>query len=225
MPARLAKGVIPADSEFTAEEDAAFERVAVQDLASLMGARGPLALWRYLPKAHPATRRRLLCLCLRRCSEAKAPVPDGIISLLEKELAVKGPPRNRVRTTTGMLLAASYLVRHPKCSLEKLAVKSGAPGKKTTVSSYFGRDEFWKLCSERILLRDIDRQYIVLKAYQKKFGFLDYNGVALCYVVPGMLRALKAGAALDRSSVENAYTEYEKALSPESLRERLTVHH
>ena len=39
---------------------------------------------------------------------------------------------------------------------------------------------------------DCSRQYEVLADYERRFGPLDYNGMALCYLVAQMLAAIEA---------------------------------
>ena len=70
-----------------------------------------------------------------------------------------------------------------------------------------------------MLLLDCSRQYEVLADYERRFGPLDHNGTALCYLVAQMLAAIDGNRdPLDRSSVENAEKAYATLMMRKSLR-------
>jgi hypothetical protein len=232
-----ARPVIPEGAGLSPEEDARFEEIAARELErlGLASLDRAVAFWRWLPKAHPQTRRRLLVQCLEASARTNAPVPKRLIPFFEVELKTSRAPRSRVHKQDKMRKAARYKVRHPGSSFSEIADAIGSPGKKTTVASYFDRPDFWKFCADEKLLLDLGRQYEVLADYEKRFGPLDYNGTdacdyddgtALCCLVPEMMAALdgKRGA-LDRSSIESAKKAYAKTLQPDSLKKELLAVH
>jgi hypothetical protein len=218
--------VIPAGAELSQDQDAKFEEIAERELrrlglASLDRAVG---FWRLLPKAHPSTRRRLIVECLK----LSADIPRKLIPFIEDELGTSTAPRGRIRTLDQMRLAARHLVGHPGSSQSEIARAIGspaAPGKKSTVETYLKRDKFWSFCAEEMLLLDCGRQYEVLERYEKRFGHLKYNGVALCYLVPLMLSALDRRIALDLSTIKGAPEAYARRQQPDALKEMLAAHH
>lgn len=232
MRSQRSKGVVPAGAALSAEDDEIFEHIATLELerfAERLKCKSPTpidpgrAFWLQLPKAHRQTRRRLIVQCLRAYAHADKPLPQKLISLIEFELETKGAPRGRARSPEDMGAAAAYLVRNPGASLAKIAIAIGAPGKKTTIAYYLAGDDFWKICAEEALKHDLSRQYEVLADYEKRFGQLDYNGTALCYLVPQMLAALEAKRPLEPSSSESAERAYAQLMTRDSLAARLRL--
>jgi hypothetical protein len=244
---RSSKGFVPAGAELSDKDDATFERIATLDLerrareVEIAKRNGNtirpalldpgLAFWRWLPKAYPQTRRRLIARCLRLSTSACVPASEKLIRLIEHEFKTSASPRARVRKPDEMRRAAHHLVRHPGASYSKIAEAMGSTGKKTTAELYLARDDFWNLCAEEMLLHDRSRQYAILADYEKRFGQLDDGApdffhrdgdVPLCYLVPLMLDAIdgKRGP-LDRSSVESAEAAYKNLMTRESLQARL----
>ena len=231
VSSQRSKGVVPAGAALSAQDDATFERIQTGELDRLAerlkgDVQSPpvdpgLAFWMWLPKAFPSTRRRLLVKCLKVYALSNKPPPEKLISLIEQELVTKGAPRARIRSPENMRSAATCLVRNPGSSLEKIAESIQAPGKKTTIAYYLDGDDFWKICAEEALKHDLSRQYDVLADYEKRFGRLDYNGTALCYLVPQMLAALEAKRPLAPSNVEGAERAYAQLIVRDSLEARL----
>jgi hypothetical protein len=229
----MKKGVVPAGAVLAPDADAKFEEIADRELKrlGLAGLDRAVGFWRLLAKAHPSTRRRLIVECLK----LSADVPRKLIPFIEAELGTSTAPRTRIRTPDQMRLAARHLVRHPGSSLSEIARAMGSPGKKTTIASYFDRDEFWKLCAEEMLLHDRSRQYTILADYEERFGQLDDGApdffhrdgdVPLCYLVPLMLDAIEGRrGALDRSTIKNAPEAYAVRQQRDALKETLAGHH
>lgn len=151
------RDVIPAGSSLTAEEDAWFEGLAIREFDRLPTSAWDNALmfWRWLPHAHPSTRRRLLEYLLLKCTARRDAFPVKLAVWIGRELNASPSPRARVHDPAKMRAAARFYARNPKASLAEIAVAAGVPRKnKTTVRGFKERPEFKKsLLDEQILFK------------------------------------------------------------------------
>jgi hypothetical protein len=143
VTARKERGIIPKGAALSADENLWFEKRALAELARLptRAWQDMLALWNWLPLAHPATRRRILVRCLELAAKRGDPLSVKIAGHAIRELASKAP-RASVHDEDGLRKAARHLARNPRASLSELAAAAGIDGKITTVRQWKMRPDF-----------------------------------------------------------------------------------
>jgi hypothetical protein len=138
------KGFIPKGAALSAEENLWFEKKARAELARLptRAWQDMLALWNWLPLAHPATRRRILADCLRLTAKRGDPLSMKIAEHVIHVLAVSGDPKAGIHDERAMRAAARHLAHNPQASLSELAAAAGLDDKKTTIRQWKTRPDF-----------------------------------------------------------------------------------
>jgi hypothetical protein len=141
------KGTVPKGAALSAEENLWFEKRALAELARLPTCewQDMLALWNWLPLAHPATRRRILARCVELASKRDNPLPVKVAEQVSRELA--RAPRASVhhdldRAKDGLRKLARHFARNPQATLSELAAAAGLDGKKTTIRQWMRRPDF-----------------------------------------------------------------------------------
>jgi hypothetical protein len=146
----------PTKGSFTDEEDAWFEAMELHELDRLPTSawESAPAFWGMLPKARPATRRRLLFRLLSLCAGRDAP---RLVDCIGRDLKLPISPRNRVRDQSKLQEAARFQARNPTATLKEIAAAVGAPGKKTTILNFRRKPEFQKCLSDEQCLLELAR--------------------------------------------------------------------
>jgi hypothetical protein len=136
------KGFKPKSAELSDNDNRWFEKTAVSEIRRMpTGAWESMdALWRFLPLAHPATRKRLLSLCLHLAVERGDGFSAKLLMRFSEvaipELQVSRSARSHAHDEKKLLLAAQYRARNPSVSRSATAAAVGLPGKKTTIRGY-----------------------------------------------------------------------------------------
>jgi hypothetical protein len=167
------KGTTPKGAELSAEKNLWFETTALAELERLPTPawEDMDALWKWLPLAFPATRRRILARCLELAFERGDSFSPKFVKRFAghavRELAVSANPRARVHDQEGMRAVARHLARNPQASLSELAAVAG--GKKGSIRQWKGRRDFQAyLNDERFLFRIEQEKLARLGAERRK---------------------------------------------------------
>ena len=115
-------------------------------------------IWAEWPRVNPATRRRLLCFCLKLCSDRRNRLPEILAIRAQAELAPLNPSRNRVRDPEKLVRAARFSARNPSSSLSEIAVAVGLkPSNKTTIREYRRQPLFRRAYKDEARLIEIEK--------------------------------------------------------------------
>jgi hypothetical protein len=156
------KGIRPKGISLSAEENLWFETMALAELKKLpMGAwENMLALWNWLPLAHPATQRRILACCVELASERGDPLPvivaEHVVRVLDPKASRASVHHDHDLAQDDLRKLARYYARNPKASLSKLA--TAAKSKKTTVRQWLRRPDFQAYLNDEKMLVHLDRE-------------------------------------------------------------------
>jgi hypothetical protein len=161
MTTRKSRSRVPKGAKLSAEDNQWFETVALTDLENLptRAWEDMAALWRYLPWAHPSTRRRILARCIELVRERGDTLSVKFVNCFAvpaiRELAVSKTARARVGNDEGLRAAARYLAHRPDASWSELAVAAAA--KRGTVRQWKGRQDFQKYLDDEKFLAALER--------------------------------------------------------------------
>ena len=162
------KGVVPKGSKLSSDKNEWFEALALRELERL-----PIpswaqmyALWKTLPEAHPAARRRILAHCLRLAVERQEALPakflsgvynhvGGFADQVIRELGIRAD-RNAVKNKAAFRAAARNRANKPEASLADLAQVASTT--KGTVRQWLRRPDFKRLVDDEAFLSQLDNK-------------------------------------------------------------------
>jgi hypothetical protein len=139
-----------------------FEQLALCEIERLpTAAWEDLIVWRWLPKAFPATRKRILARFLsvaqKRGEALSARFVRRFAGHACREIGAK-PIQTAVRDQTGFQAAARYRARHPGASWNDLAKATSV--KKSTLRQWRGRADFEKHIEDEKARLELNRPLI-----------------------------------------------------------------
>jgi hypothetical protein len=163
------KGIIPKGAKISLEQNLWFEEKALAELERLptRAWQDMLALWNWLPLAHPATRRRIIACCVELASKRGDPLPvivaKHVICVLDPKASRASVHHDHDLAQDSLRALARHCAHNPQASLSELATATGS--KKTTVRQWKARpdfqayldDERFQVALERMRRASLDR--------------------------------------------------------------------
>jgi hypothetical protein len=163
---------VPNGAKLSAERNLWFEARALRELERLpTHAWGNMvALWIWLPLAHPATRQRILARCLELASKRGDGLSAGLVKRFAgpalAELAVSAAPKASVHDERAFRATARHLASNPQASLSELAVAADAP--KGTIRQWRKRPDFQALLNDEKFLAEVERERLARLASERR---------------------------------------------------------
>jgi hypothetical protein len=195
----------------SAEDDEFFERTAIAEFQRLPAVHWPhfLKLWRWLPRANPATQGRIIQRALELCTERQEFPPRELTEASGRLLAGK-KPRDRVQKTAERLEAARLLARNPKLSNHEIARAAGTSHQ--NLSIWRAQPSFTALIEEERILYHRSRAHELYARYCSRFGKTfeygrDPSFIHLLFAVPLMEAALDGSGPVVTTELLEAVVE------------------